>query len=80
MGQKQCKYIPDNVRWQASLVAEMVKNLPVGDLGLIPGFGRSPGEEKGNLLQYSGLEISMDCIAHEVAKSRTSLSDCHFHF
>ena len=33
----------------------------VGDLGLIPGLGRSPGEEKGYLLQYSGLENSMDC-------------------
>ena len=29
----------------------------VGDLGLIPGLGRSPGEGKGNLLQYSGLRI-----------------------
>ena len=31
-----------------------------GDLGLIPGLGRSPGEGKGNPLQYSGLENSMD--------------------
>ena len=31
----------------------------VGDLGLIPGLGRSPGEGKGYLLQYSGLENSM---------------------
>ena len=31
----------------------------VGDLGLIPGLGRSPGEGKGNPLQYSGLENSM---------------------
>ena len=30
-----------------------------GDLGSIPGLGRSPGEEKGYLLQYSGLENSM---------------------
>jgi len=35
----------------------------VGDLGLIPGFGRSPGEGKGYPLQYSGLENSMDCIS-----------------
>ena len=34
----------------------------VGDLGLIPGLGRSPGERKGYPLQYSGLENSMDCI------------------
>ena len=40
-----------------------------GDLGLIPGSGRSPGEGKGYPLQYSGLENSMDCIVHGVAKS-----------
>ena len=49
----------------------------VGDLGSIPGLGRSPGEEKGYPLQYSGLENSMDCIAHGVAKSQTLLSDFH---
>ena len=32
----------------------------VGDLGLIPGLGWSPGEGKGYTLQYSGLENSMD--------------------
>ena len=31
-----------------------------GDLGSIPGLGRSPGEGNGNPLQYSGLENSMD--------------------
>ena len=36
----------------------------VGDLGLIPGLGRSPGEGQGYPLQYSGLENSMDCIVH----------------
>ena len=40
-----------------------------GDLGFIPGLGRSPGEGKGYPLQYSGLENSMDCIGHGVAKS-----------
>ena len=49
-----------------------------GDLGLILGSGRSPGEGKGYPLQYSGLENSMDCIVHGVAKSRTGLSDFHF--
>ena len=34
----------------------------MGDLGLIPGLGRYPGEGKGYPLQYSGLENSMDCI------------------
>ena len=43
----------------------------VGGLGSIPGLGRSPGEEKGYPLQYSGLEISMDCVVHGVAKSWT---------
>ena len=33
-----------------------------GDLGLIPGLGRSPGEGKGYPLQFSGLENSKDCI------------------
>ena len=32
----------------------------VGDLGLVPGLGRSPGEGNGNPLQYSCLENSMD--------------------
>ena len=42
-----------------------------GDLGSIPGLERSPGEEKGYPLQYSGLENSMDCIVHGVTKSQT---------
>ena len=46
-----------------------------GDLGSIPGLEGSPGEGKGYPLQYSGLENSMDCIIHGVAKSRTGLSD-----
>ena len=48
------------------------------DLGSISGLGRSPGDGKGYPLQYSGLENSMDCIAHGVAKSQTWLSDFHF--
>ena len=43
----------------------------VGDLGLIPGLGRSPGKGKGYPLQYSGLENSMDSVVHWVAKSWT---------
>ena len=51
-----------------------------GDLGLIPGSGRSPGGGHGNPLQYSGLENSMDrgawrAIVHRAAKSWTQLSD-----
>ena len=48
--------------------------------GSIPSLGRSPGEGKGYPLQYSGLENSMDCMVHRVAKSHTRLSDFHFHF
>ena len=42
-----------------------------GDLGV----GKSPGEGNGYPLQYSGLENSVDCIVHGVAKSHTRLSD-----
>ena len=55
----------------------MLKN-PVEDLGSIPGLERSPGEGKGNPLQRSDLENSMDCIAHGDAKSWNRLSDFHF--
>ena len=52
----------------------------VGDPGLIPGLGRSPGEGHGNPLQYSCLENPMDggawqAIVHGVTKSRIQLSD-----
>ena len=51
-----------------------------GDLGSIPGSGRSSGEGNGNPLQYSCLENPMDgeawwAIVHGVTKSRTRLSD-----
>ena len=51
-----------------------------GDLGSIPGLGRSLGEGKGHPLQYSSLENSMDYAVHGVTKSQTRLSDSHFHF
>ena len=51
----------------------------VGDLSSIPGLGRSPGEGNCYPLQYSGLENSLDWMVHGVAKSRTRLSDFHFH-
>ena len=41
----------------------------VGNMGSIPGSGRSPGEGNGYPFQYSSLENSMDCIVHGVAKS-----------
>ena len=57
-------------------MVQLVKNPPgnAGDLGSIPGLGRSPGEEKGYPLQKSGLENS---IVHGVAKSQTQLNDFH---
>ena len=60
----------------------VVKNLPAnaGDVGSIPGLGRSPGEGNGNPIQYSCLETLMDrgawwATVYGVAKSRTQLSD-----
>ena len=68
-------------------MAQTVENLPAnaGDLGLISGPGRSPGEGNGNPLQYSCLENSMDrgawwATVHGVTESQTRLSDKHFHF
>ena len=49
----------------------------VGDLGSITGWQRSPGEGHGNRLHYSGLENSVTCIVHGVAKSQRRLSDFH---
>ena len=66
----------------ASLVAQMVKNLPPMKEapGLILGLVRSSGLGNGNPLQYSCLENSMDrgarrATVHEVAKSRVLLSN-----
>ena len=56
-----------------------------GDLGLIPGLGRSPGEGNDNPLQYSCLENPMDGSAwwttvHGVAKEVDVTERLHFHF
>ena len=56
----------------------------VGDLGSIPGLGRSPGEGNGTPLQYSCLENPMDRGAwwvtiHGVSKSWTRLSNFIYH-
>ena len=65
----------------------MVKHLVynAGDLGSIPGSGRSSGEGNGNPLQYSCLENPMDggawwATVHGVSKSRTRLSNFTFTF
>ena len=65
----------------------VVKNLPASaedarDVGLIPGWGRSPGEGNGNPLQYSCLGNPMargawQAMVHGVTKSWTQLSDQH---
>ena len=56
--------------------------LTSGDLGSIPGLGRSPGEGNGNPLQYSCLDNSMDrgawrATVYGVKKSQTQLSNFH---
>ena len=56
-----------------------------GDLGLIPGLGRFPGEENVNPLQYSYLGNPMDrgawwAVVQGVAKSQTQLSEIHLIF
>ena len=58
----------------------MIKNKPansgdVGDTGLIPGLGRSPGEGNGNSLQYSCLENSMDREAWQATVQGVAESD-----
>ena len=63
----------------ASLVAQTGKNLPV-NVGSVPGSRKSPGEGRGNPLQYSCLANSMDSGAWQaavlgIAKSQTELSD-----
>ena len=67
---------------RASLVAQLVKkkkNPPAMPEAWVRslGLGRSLGEGKGYPLKYSGLENSMDCIAHGFTKSRTRLSNFH---
>ena len=61
----QKSFIPEYHILRVSQVVLVVKNLPanagdLGDTGLIPGLGRSPGEGNSNPLQYSCLENPMD--------------------
>ena len=73
----------------ASLLAQLGKDSTsnVGNLGLIPGLGRSPGEEHGNPLQYSCLDNPVVSGAwwatvHGIAKSEMQLfakSEMHMH-
>ena len=71
-----------NINYKGFSGVSVVKNLPAnaGDVGLIPGLGRYPGEGNGDPIQYSCLGNPMDrgaCWAtvHRVAKSWTQLSD-----
>ena len=76
----------NNYDWGAFQVEQVVKNPPakVGNMGLIPGFRRSPGGGNGNLLQHSCLENSMDrgswwATVHRVTKSQTGLKQLSTH-
>ena len=64
----------------ASLVAQMLKNPPAMWETWVRSLSweESPGEGKGYLLQYSGLENAMDCIVLGVTKSQLGLSKFHF--
>ena len=64
----------------------VVENPPAnaGDVGLISGLGRSPGEVKGNPLQYSCLENPVDrgawrATVHGITKSWTPLKQLSMH-
>ena len=70
-----CVYIGTCIYWASAVSASKEPAYNARDLDSIPGFGRSPGEGKGYLLQYSDLENYMDCIVHGVTKSQTRLSD-----
>ena len=64
----------------ASLVAQLIKKLPAIQETWLRSLGWEDPLEKGKAtsLQYSGLENSMDCIVHGVAKNWTQLRDFHF--
>ena len=60
--------------------SSLVKNPPVVQETPVQFLERSSGEGIGYLLQYSGLENSMDRMVQEVARSWSRLSVFHFHF
>ena len=65
--------LPKHGEWQPDFAnfLHLEPHSNAGQLDSIPGLGRLPGEGNGYPLQYSGLESSMDCIVHGVAKSWT---------
>ena len=85
-------YLPIAIRLVGFPGDSVVKNPPAnagdtGDKGLIPGSGKSPGEEHGNLLQYSCLDNPVVngawwATIHGIAKSEMQLfakSEMHMH-
>ena len=72
--------LPRLLATQRSLVAQLVKNQPAMQETWVPSLGWEDPLEKGKATHssYSGLENSMDCIDHGVAKCRTQLSNFHF--
>ena len=69
--------LPQGLSSYSSVGKESACN--AGDPNSIPGSGKSTGEGKSSPFQYSGLENSMHCMVHGVTKSKTRLSDFHFH-
>ena len=63
-------------------MAQLVNNLPTMQETWVQSLDWEDPQEKGMAypLLYSGLENSMDYIIHGITKSRTRLSDFHFHF
>ena len=76
-GWEKVSFLSNPSEGQSQRMFKLPHNCNAGDLGSIPGLGRSSGKGKGYLLQHSGLEISMDCIVHGVTKSWTWLNDFH---
>ena len=75
------KTLPLFIYLWASLMAQLVRiHLQCRRPGFDPWVGQYSGEGNGYLLQYSGLENSMNCIVHGVIKSGTRLSDFHIVF
>ena len=71
MAQLRCPCFPDG---------SVGKESACSDLGLIPGLGRCPGEEKGYPLQCSGLENFMDCVSPWGCKKTGMTEQLSLHF
>ena len=71
-GRQRYFHLLSSLRQVEGCSADEESTCNAGDLGLISGLGKSPWEGNSNLLQYSGLENSMDCIVHGVSESDTT--------